>query len=241
MYTHIMNKIEQQVPCPGYSIAADWYENGGNETLMIVPGYQSSKARQGELVSAVALKHNFNALVIDFSGHGNSPFALSETRPAQHLLEAICVFDWLAQEKPEQKISLMGTSYGAFQLAYLSRFRDFRKLVLRTPAIYRPEDMYTLSGSIPRQDIAEAYRKDSQALSHDPLFLQKPTFTGETLVVVHDKDEDIPTATSDIYIKSFNADVYVAEGMHHWSHDPANSTGALEASFTAISEWLIKP
>jgi hypothetical protein len=50
-----------------------------------------------------------SALVIDYSGHGGSPFDLSNTRPA-----------------------------------HLAHYRAIEKLVLRAPAIYKPEAFYDL-------------------------------------------------------------------------------------------------
>ena len=235
-----MNMTEIQIPCPSYEIAADWYQNGCDRTLLVIPGYQSSKRRQSGLILAVALRHGFNALVLDYSGHGDSPIDISDTRPAQHLMETVCAFDWLSQQWPNQRISLMGTSYGGFQAAYLTRYRDFSRLVLRTPAIYPPEYMYTLSEDIPRAEIAQTYRKDAEAISRHPIFTQEAQFTGSALVVVHELDEDIPPATSNAYIDEFNAETYIGSGMMHWSGDPANPEGALEASYAAIGAWLVR-
>jgi predicted alpha/beta hydrolase len=235
-----MQKIEQAVPCLGYSLSADWYEANSNETLLVLSGYQSTKERQIELVSELATRAGVNALVLDYSGHGKSPFELSETRPAQHLLETICAFDWLSRERPKQTIDVMGTSYGGFQAAFLTRFRQFNRLILRTPAIYRPEDMYTLSGDIDRQEAATVFRKDREALQSHPLFQQPVVFNGDTLVIVHSEDEDVPPATTDVFVEAFSADTYTAEGFRHAIRDPRNPENALEDYYAALGEWLKK-
>ncbi len=82
--------MELQIQCAGYNIAADWYDGSDlNKILIILPGYSSSKTRQKAHAEAMVQDTGTCALVVDFSGHGNSPFELRETRPAQHFLELI--------------------------------------------------------------------------------------------------------------------------------------------------------
>jgi esterase/lipase len=66
-----------QVQCVSYSIAADWYE-GNDNILLVLPGFTSSKANYGELVSAIVEKTGTSALAIDYSGHGESPFDIQD-------------------------------------------------------------------------------------------------------------------------------------------------------------------
>jgi len=229
--------IETQVPCKGYDITADWYESESDNIVLVLPGYMSRKERQVDLASAIAVK-GANVLVADLSGHGTSQIPLEATTPAQHLMETVCTLDMLAKEHPGKRVSVMGTSYGAFLAAYASRFRDFHRLLLRTPAIYRPQDLYTSSTVIDRKYTAEVYRHDITVVSQHPLFRQEPVFTGETLVVVHAEDEDVPQATSDVYVQAFDAQSFVVPGFRHSSHDPANPPGDMDAYRDRIAAWL---
>jgi pimeloyl-ACP methyl ester carboxylesterase len=234
----MMNVSVEKIQCAGYSISADWYNSDtADKSLLLIPGYQSRRERQADFASRVAMK-GLNVLVIDYSGHGDSPIKLQNTRPAQHLLETVCAFEWLEQKTSKDRISVMGTSYGAFQAAYLSLYRDFSKLVLRTPALYRPEDMYTPSTAVDRQEAADVYRKDVHAIAKHPLFNQAKVFDGQSLVVVHSEDEDIPKETTDAYIDAFKAETYIATGFRHWSRDPANTPGMLEVHQEKIAEWI---
>src|SRR6266852_2497656 len=105
-----MDKKQITIPCTGYSIAADWYEGvNQNEVLLVFVGFSSSKEQNADFVADIAVKTQMSALVVDYSGHGESPFDLDETRPAQHLLETAFAFDWLRAQYPETKISVMGT------------------------------------------------------------------------------------------------------------------------------------
>jgi len=236
-----MNLKQTTIPCLDYTIAADWYD-GSNQTeiLLTIVGYGSTKARNAEFIAEISEKTGMSGLALDLSGHGESPFELDDTRPAQHLLEVTAAFDWLRSTYPEAKISVMGTSYGGYMAAWLTRFRNFDKLVLRTPALYKPEDFYSSHRLIHKSDELVAYRKNTELITRNALFLQEPVFDGKTLLVVHGNDEDIPEETSSLYQENFAAETYLAEGFMHGFRDPRNPQDSLESYKVAVSDWLQK-
>jgi len=236
-----MNPKQITIPSLDYTIAADWYD-GSNPTkiLLTIVGYGSTKARNAEFIAEISERTGMSGLALDLSGHGESPFELDDTKPAQHLLEVTAAFDWLKAKYPEAKISVMGTSYGGYMAAWLTRFRNFDKLVLRTPALYKPEDFYSPHHLIHKSDELVAYRKNTELIARNALFLQSPVFDGKTLLVVHDHDEDIPVATSNLYRENFAAEIYTAQGFMHGFRDPSNPQEGLEPYKAAISSWLVK-
>lgn len=236
--------MEIQIECAGYSIATDWYEGANsNKILVVLPGYSSSKAKQKFHAEAMVQNTGTSALVVDFSGHGNSPFELCDTRPAQHFLELIYVFDWLVNKYPTSVISVSGSSYGGFLAVQLTKYREFANLVLRAPAIYKPTAFYDFWSE--RIDNVESYnaemkkyRQDSEALAKHPLLGRASAFKGKVLVVVHEKDEVVPSQTTDAFISAFNAEKYLAKGFSH-AIDPAECDPALLTAYQAkISVWL---
>ena len=237
----MMNIKNVSIPCSGYSLAADWYENENSDKIIIaLLGYSSSKARNSDFLTALNDKTGMNILAVDLSGHGESPFELGKTRPGQHLLEAIETFDWLKNEYSDAEITVLGTSYGGFLAAYLTIYRNFDKLILRTPAIYLASDLYSLQGDIDRDYTSNVFRKDKQAVSKHPLFKQALVFDGKTLLVIHELDEDVPVQTTDVYKESFSSDVYVAPGFKHSMRDTSNPAENLIPYQDAIVDWLLK-
>jgi hypothetical protein len=229
------------IPCSGYSLVADWYENKtSDKVLLTFLGYSSSKARNRDFLMALSDKTGMNVLAVDLSGHGESPFELDKTRPGQHLLEAIETFDWLRHERPNAKITVLGTSYRGFLAAYLTRYRNFDKLILRTPAIYLPSDLYSFQDGIDRNYTSNVFRKDKHAVSSHPLFKQISVFNGSTLLIIHELDEDVPIQTTDIYKESFSADVYIASGFKHSMKDMSNPVEGLVYYQDTIVNWLLK-
>lgn len=226
------------IPSTGYNIAADWYDSTKPEVLLVLTGYESNKAKYRPLVEAITAKTGMHALVLDYSGHGESPFELMECRPAQHFMDVICAFDWLKREHPDLAINVMGTSLGGFLATQLTKYRTFQKLVLRVPALYKPEDFYTVWADIDRDWTRDVFRKDAEAMSHHPLLARASRFAGKTLVVVHEFDEMVPKETTDAFIKAFSPKVYVAEGFRHSFNDPANPKDKVAAYHEAIASFL---
>ena len=167
-----------QIPCVGYEIAADWYD-GNDEVLLVIPGWSSNKKNYEDLVGAITQQTGMSALVIDCSGHGESPFRLTDLMPAQNFLDVITAYDGLRKKHPNKTINVMGTSYGGFLAAQLVAYRQVNKLVLRAPAIYQPEDFYTQWGNIDREGERTMYRTDTEAIARHPLLNSVASFKGK--------------------------------------------------------------
>lgn len=230
-----------QIKCSGYSVYADWYPGKDKgRILLALIGLPSNRKNYGDILSAIVDKTGMSALVFEYSGLGDSPFIFEETRPAQHFLEVIYVFDWLSEKYPDAKISVMGTSYGGYLATQLTKYRNFDRLILRVPAIYTPSDFYSLNGKINSESgwaAKDAYRRNAEELAKHPLLARASSFKGKSLVVVHSKDEQIPPETTNAYIKAFNSDVYVAEGF---PHSPADMSRQQIVDYqNHIGEWLL--
>lgn len=224
------------IQCVGYSIDADIYQGNPDKVLLVLHGWGSSKHSQEQLVNYLIEGSASTAVVIEYSGHGNSPFDAMEIRPAQHFIEVITAFDWLKREYPKAEISVMGTSYGGYMAVQLTKYRDFENLILRVPAIYTPRDFYSLNKDIDRQH-QRSYREDKAFLDSHPLLARASQYKGRTLVVSHGLDELVPKETTDKYIEVFKADSYCAKGWHHAFNFVAPESEQL-AYKNAIRDWL---
>ncbi len=229
-----------KIPCNDYELAADWYEGKNDEVLLAVPGWSSNKGRYHDLVSAIVEQAGTSALVIDLSGHGDSPFELAERAPKQNYEELVTVYDWLQEQHPDKKINVLGSSYGGFLAAILVADRDVGKLVLRVPAINRPEDFDRKWKDIDREANRGPYRHDAAAVAKHPLFAGARNFKGKTFVVVHQDDVTVPSETTDVYIQAFQADKYVAKGLDHFMTNYLDKPDKLAAYQKAIADWLNK-
>lgn len=234
-------KTQITIPCVGYAIAANLYVNDvAKGFFLVIVGLNSTKDRNAQLVETILNGTDQNALVPDLSGHGESPFLLADISPAQHLTEVVHAFDWLRSNYPAADVTVMGTSYGGYLAAYLTQYRAFSKLLLRTPALYRPEDFLTNNGRIDIVQTATVYRRNTGELSVNPIFRGAKIFTGTTFIVVHGADEIVPIQTTDRYIASFNADTYTADGFKHSFNDPTNPQEKMKVYVDTLVHWLAK-
>ena len=235
-----MTKKQISIPITDYSIQADWHEGKNTQDVLLTfVGFGSSKKSNSDFVAKVVADTGLSALVVDLSGHGESPFNVDDTIPAQHLLEATKAYDWIKANYPESAIHVMGTSYGGFMAAYLTRFRSIQKLILRTPAIYEPRDFYTQHQYIDKMLVRE-YRQNTEALKKHPLFLQEPVGRPSTLLIVHGEDKSVPIETTDIYKSVFATEAYIADGFVHAFRDPANPQDGIAKYYEIITDWLLK-
>lgn len=225
------------IQCLGYSVKADIYEGQNDGPVLLNLIGRTSNRRKPHYVNfskRLADELGVTSLVFDYSGHGDSPFELNDIRPAEHFLEVINAFDWLKQGFPNRKIIVIGSSYGGFMATQLTKYGKFDQLILRAPAIYRPQDFYTKIGDWDHSAI-DVLRKDSEELLKHPLLARASDFEGKVLLVVHTNDEIIHKETTDAYAKTFRADV-ISEVVSHSLDDATPQQ--IEAYFNDIYGWL---
>lgn len=232
-----MNKIT--IPCIGYEIAADWYE-GNDNVLLVLPGFTSSKKNYELLVSVIVEKTGTSALVIDYSGHGESPFDIQDITISENFSEVVRAYDWLKEKYPDRIIDVMGTSYGGFFAAKLPSVREIRKMILRVPANYDPLDLYTPWRKLDREQIRNEYRVDPNSFTDHPVLAEAAHFKGDAYVLTHEFDESCPKASTDPFISAFNAETWEAKGFVHGFGASDASLEQIEEYQTKLAEWLMK-
>lgn len=229
-----------KIPCVGYEIAADWHDGAvdNNNVLLVLVGYTSSKANYLDLVTAIVQKTGYSVLVIDYTGHGESPFILDDLSPAQNFMEVITAYDWLVENYPKKMISVMGTSYGGFMAIQLTKYRSPKKLVLRVPAIYSPETFYTKWRDMELGEIRHGYRADPANFVNHPLLGRASNYKGEVYVLTHEFDEACPKPSTTAIAEAFGAETWEAKGFVHSLGKSTFTKEQLEEYQDKIASWL---
>lgn len=212
-----MKPLTTDIQCVGYAVKADIYEGSEDGSVLLsLIGRTSKRTKQRyhDFLPSLSKELGITTVIFDYTGHGDSPFDIEELSPAQHFLEVITVFDWIKEKYPRKKVFVIGSSYGGFLATQLTKYRKFDGLILRAPAIYKPSDFYTLKKNEDRE-ATQSFRRDAEALSKHPLLARASRFEGKVLLVVHDKDEQIPKETTDAYAEAFKPSVILVEGVTH--------------------------
>lgn len=228
------------IDCVGYSISADWYQ-GVNEfnILLNLIGFGSNSEKYNKFLSTIVENTGFSVLTIDYSGHGKSSFDIKDLTPAQNFLEVITAFDWIKENYPDSKIFVMGASYGGFLATQLTKYRKFEKLILRVPAIYKPENFYTTWNKYDAGDGLK-YRETAEKLTNHPLLKRASGFSGKTLVVTHELDDVCPKKSTMSFVEAFNAEHFEAKGFKHGFGESDISEEQKQDYYKKISDWLVK-
>lgn len=230
-----------KIQCVGYEIAADWYDGapGNNGVVLVLVGYGSSKANYHELTTAIVEKTGKSALVIDYSGHGESPYVLDGLTPAQNFLEVIQAYDWLVERYAESDISVMGTSYGGFLAISLVQFRSPKKLILRVPAVYTPEAFYTKWKDMDLEEVRKGYRTEANNFVNHPLLANAAKYNGQSYVLTHELDQDCPKPSTDAIAQAFGAETWEAKGFVHSLGKSSYTPEQLDEYQSKIADWLL--
>lgn len=233
-----MLPIELKIPMNGYSLDADWYDGSTDEVLLVLIGYSSNKAKYIEIISYICSKTGSSALVLDYSGHGESPFELDEIMPAQNFIEVVAAYDWIKENYTSKKINVMGASYGGFLASQLVKYRDINKLILRVPAMYKEEDFYTKWKDY-NVESGRKYRAEEPDLQNHPYLQHAKNYKNKTLVVVHELDDICPENTTTAFINAFGAKSWVAKGFRHGFSESDITEEQKQEYYRKITEWLM--
>lgn len=205
------------IDCIGYAVKADIYPGSDNGPILLsLIGRTSKRKKQRyyDFLPRLSKELGITSLIFDYTGHGDSPFDIENLSAAQHFLEVIAVFDWIKNEYRDRKVFVIGSSYGGYLATQLTKYREFDFLILRAPAIYRPEDFYTKMKDEDRE-ATNRFRQDTEKLRKHPLLKRASRFDGGKLLVVHELDEQIPKETTDAYEYVLKPEVFLIKGVTH--------------------------
>lgn len=229
---------EVEIPCVGYSVKADLYEASSEEVVLMLIGFTSNKAKYADFADVIVEETGSSVLVLDYSGHGESPFDIDDLTPAQNFLEVITTFDWLKQQYPDAKVTVIGTSYGGFMATQLTKYREFDRLVLRVPAIYPPNVFYDKIKTFESTQHFQNYRHNTENLHEHPLLKRASEFAGKTLVVTHELDTVCPPQETGAFTKAFSAETWEAKGFKHGFGESEVTEEQKQSYYHKITEWL---
>ena len=226
------------IDCTGYQIAADLYEQDQDKVLLVLPGFTSSKQNYKPLVEAIIERTNTSALVIDYSGHGESPFDIQDITITENFSEVVRAYDWLRQQYPDTPIDVMGTSYGGYFAAKLATVREVRKLIMRVPANYDPKDLYTPWRELDQEQIRNVYRVDPNNFTKHPVLDAAQNFKGQAYLLTHELDEACPRPCTDPFAAAFKAEAWEAKGFMHGFGATKPSPQQMNEYQDKLGEWL---
>jgi dienelactone hydrolase len=142
---------------------------------------------------------------ITLRGHGNTSHQRDSVSRTDNLHDTLTAFDRLAAEEgvDTQRMGVVGSSYGGYLAALLTRERSVRWLGLRAPALYKDEGFSRPKTQLHEDPDLHAFRRRPVA-PEDNLALQCcEQFEGDVLLVESEHDTVIPHQVLANYHKAF--------------------------------------
>lgn len=215
--------LKPEAPVPGLLFVHGW---GGDQDEDL--GHAEEIARLGCV-----------CFTFDLRGHAESDAQREEVTRQDGLNDVTAAYDFLAAQPliNADAIGVIGTSYGGYLAALLTRDRAVRWLALRVPALY-PDDPWETPKARLNKEAVRAYRERIRAPQDDRALAACEVFEGDVLIVESGEDDRIPTEVILSYQAAFKrASSFthrVIPGASHAMRDPADQ----RVYATILMNWL---
>ncbi|RZJ94388.1 MAG: alpha/beta fold hydrolase, partial [Novosphingobium sp.] len=180
--------LQPEAPVPGLLFVHGW---GGDQEEDL--GHAEELARLGCI-----------CFTFDLRGHAGSEARQDEVTREDGLNDVKTAYDYLASQPliDPSAIGVIGTSYGGYLSALLTKERRVRWLALRVPALYPDTDWTVPKAKLNKEEVA-AYRKQIRSAEEDRTLAACAAFDGDVLIVESGQDDRIPPETIQSYQAAF--------------------------------------
>jgi uncharacterized protein len=180
--------------------------------LMFLHGAgQATKERGRPLTEAIVETTGLGAFLFDFSGHGGSSGALSESSLKKRTEEAEVAWQFLAKDKPQ---ALFAFSMGGHIALELLKHHQVETLVLFYPGVYTRQAF-----DLPFDGRFSAEIRKDQSWRDASVFDNLRSFTGNLLIVYGENDVVVPkeiiTLIYDAAANAAHKELYIIPNVPH--------------------------
>jgi len=160
--------------------------------LIFVHGWRSNRSGNSNRAEQIS-KLGFICLAIDLRGHGDSDGLIEEFSRADHIEDIKSAYKYLSNlpEVDENKIGIIGASYGGYLAAVSLNYLKFNKIVLRVPALYFDDNFNIPTDKLIKGD-PKAFKTADLSPKNSLALKGLSNFQGEILIIESEKDKIIP-------------------------------------------------
>ncbi|WP_292020666.1 MULTISPECIES: alpha/beta hydrolase family protein [unclassified Brevundimonas] len=180
--------LTPEAPVPGFLFVHGW---GGDQDEDL--GLAENLARLGCI-----------CFTFDLRGHADSDANRDEVTRQNGLDDVTAAYDYLASQPliDPGAIGVIGTSYGGYLSALLTKTRAVRWLALRVPALY-PDQHWDVPKAKLDKAAVRAYRRQRRTPEEDRALAACAAFQGDVLIVQSGRDDRIPPEVIASYQAAF--------------------------------------
>ena len=170
---------------------------------LFLHGWGSDRRRH--LIPAERLSEiGFVSLAIDLRGHGRTESLGPSVSALDNLRDASAAYDFLASRRnvDQNRMLVAGFSYGGFLATLLASERKLRWLALRSPALYRDQDLEVPKAEIKRRGLM-AFRRRLLTPAHCMGLRSAAAVRANVLLIEAERDRVIPHQEVRNYLNAF--------------------------------------
>ncbi|WAH55277.1 alpha/beta fold hydrolase [Pseudomonas silvicola] len=178
-------------------------------------------------------------MTFDLRGHEKTESQRQSVTREQNLDDLLAAYDLLASQPAVDNgaITVIGSSYGGYLAAILTRLRPVRWLALRVPALYWDNEWNVPKFALDRAGLQQ-YRREHLGPADNRALAACAEFEGDVLLVESEQDDYVPHTT----LMSYRSAFINAHSMTHRIVDGADhalSTDANQKAYSAIlTQWV---
>jgi len=175
-----------------------------NPAILFIHGWTSEKIRSYRYAEELA-RLGYISFLFDMSGHGESEGDIKLITGKEFLDDCEVAYDTLSALDGIDKnnIFAVGSSFGGYLVALLTRKRALSGVVLRVPADYpdgtENNPKYQTGGDVP--EIAN-WRKKIKKYDESTALRSLNSFAGKVLIIESELDEQVPHETVQSYVNA---------------------------------------
>jgi len=211
-----------------------------NPAILFIHGWRSSE--EGYIPRAKAMaEFGFICLTFNLSGHGASEGDIRKLTRKDYLNDILTAYDYLKnlENVDEDKIGVVGGSFGGYLASILTRKCSIKWLVLRAPANYINKGFEDLPQvQYPEKRFINVW-KQTEHNYHETVSLESlHEYPHKVLIVESEKDEMVPHQTIMSYVNAVKDKSklkhIVMEGADHAIH----SEKYQQEFINILKEWF---
>jgi len=179
-------------------------------------------------------------LTFDLRGHARTQDQLKTVTREDNLNDLVAAYDALVRQRgvDASAVAVVGSSYGGYLAAILTRLRPVRWLVLRAPALYKDSEWTLPKDRLRTLQALDTYRRLPVRTADSRALQACAAYAGDALVVESEQDAIIPTQVVANYRQALagaaSLTYRVLEGADH-----ALGTEAMQQAYTSLLvTWL---
>lgn len=179
-------------------------------------------------------------LTFDLRGHGSTHPQQETVSRESNLRDVLAAYDVLAGHRlvDPSAIAVVGSSYGGYLAAILTRMRAVKWLALRVPALYMDSEWDAPKRRLHQDQDLETYRRNLVPAAENRALRACAAFKGDVLVVESEFDHVIPHAVISSYldacIHAHSLTYRVIQGADHG----LTGEGSQRAYTSLLVNWL---